>query len=110
MGIMYPVLDIEKTIRHASVLYSFMGAATRSGLARMDLPGGDNLGDDDTDILKMILATAMMTEGSGQSNLGTRLFETVKESVERRLWNSQVNRKGLVLLVLTVRTTFLLPF
>ncbi|KAH0536181.1 hypothetical protein FGG08_006920 [Glutinoglossum americanum] len=100
MGITYPILDIEETIRHASALYSFIGAATRSGLARVDQPGADGLGDDDTNILKMVIASALMTEGSGQSSLGARLFESVKMSAERRLWSPQVDRKGLVLLVL----------
>ncbi|KAH0565928.1 hypothetical protein GP486_000681 [Trichoglossum hirsutum] len=101
MGIMYPFLDIEKTIRHSTVLYSFIGAATRSGLARVDHPGADGLGDDDTNILKMILATALMAEGSGRSSVGARLFETVREFIERRFWSPRVDMKGLVLLVLT---------
>jgi hypothetical protein len=106
MGIMYPFLDIEKTIRHTSVLYSFIGAATRSGLTRVDHPGADGLGDDDTNILKMVLATALMAEGSGRSSLGARLFETVKKPIERSLWSPQVDMKGLVLLALTVRINF----
>src|SRR6201999_3139185 len=108
MGIMYPFLDIEKTIRHTSILYPFIGAATRSGLARVDHPGADGLGDDDTNVLKMVLATALMAEGSGRSSLGARLFETVKRHIERRLWCPQVDMKGLVLLALTVRINFFL--
>jgi hypothetical protein len=110
MGVMYPFLDIERTIRHASALYSFIAAATRTGLARVDQAGADGLADDDTNILKMVLATALMTEGSGQSSLGSRLFESVKRPIESRLWSPQVDKRGLILLVLTVRTDFLLPF
>jgi hypothetical protein len=103
-------LDIEKTIRHASALYSFITAATRTGLTRVDHPGADSLGDDDTNILKMVLATALMTEGSGQSSLGSRLFDSVRRLIESRFWCPQVDKKGLILLVLIVRTGFLLPF
>ncbi|KAI9782940.1 MAG: hypothetical protein M1839_004415 [Geoglossum umbratile] len=100
IGAMYPFLDIEKTIRHASALYSFITAATRTGLTRVDHPGADSLGDDDTNILKMVLATALMTEGSGQSSLGSRLFDSVRRLIESRFWSPQVDKRGLILLAL----------
>ncbi|KAI9767233.1 MAG: hypothetical protein M1840_005833 [Geoglossum simile] len=101
IGVMYPFLDIGMTIRHASALYSFIAAATRTGLAKVDRAGTDSLADDDTNILKMVLATALMTEGSGQSSLGSRFFECVKKQIESRLWSPQVDKRGLILLVLT---------
>jgi hypothetical protein len=101
MGIMYPMLDIERVVRQTNLLYNFMEAAVRTGLAAQHLPGADGLGDDDTNILKMILATALVTEGSGQSELGQRLFECVRPAAELRLWEP-VDTKGLQLLVLVV--------
>ncbi|KAI9819858.1 MAG: hypothetical protein M1827_006427 [Pycnora praestabilis] len=97
MGLMYPVLDIERTIQHATLLYSFIGAAARSGLAQMGLPGEDGIYDDDTNILKAILATALIVEGSGQSELGWRFYESVREFAESKM-REPVEVKGLVLL------------
>ena len=77
MGLMYPVLDIEKIIAYAKKLYRFMEAAHRSGLMQSGLPGSDAIDDEDTNILKMVLATAMTVEASGRSELGRKMFEYV---------------------------------
>ncbi|KAI9839870.1 MAG: hypothetical protein M1819_000062 [Sarea resinae] len=97
MGLMYPVLDIEKLVRHASLLYTFIEAAARTGLAQLSLPGADGLHDDDTNLLKVVVATALVTEGGGQSELGAKLYESVREPAETTLWGS-VDMKGLSLL------------
>jgi hypothetical protein len=39
-------------------------------------------------ILKLILATTLVVEGSGQSELGQRLYLDVKPSIESKLWES----------------------
>lgn len=85
-GIMYPFLNIEKVTHQANLLYTFMEAAMRTGLAQRVLPGADGLQDDDTNILKMILATTLVVEGSGQSELGHQLYTSVKPVIESKLW------------------------
>lgn len=102
MGIMYPILDLDKIIRHAIMLFAFIESAARTGLVQRSFPGADNLDDDDTRLLKMVLATALTVEGSGQSELGRRLFETVRQYAESSLWGP-VNVNQLKLLVLVVR-------
>jgi len=102
MGIMYPMLDIDKIVRQATLLFTSMESATRTGLAQRGLPGTDSLDDDDTKVLKMVLATALTVEGSGQSELGQRLFESVRQSAESSLWGP-VNTNQLKLLVVVVR-------
>jgi hypothetical protein len=86
IGIMYPIVDIEKVTHQANLLYTFMEAATRTGFAQRVLPGADGLQDDDTNLLKMILATTLVVEGSGKSELGQQLFLNVKPVVEPKLW------------------------
>ncbi|KAL1985955.1 hypothetical protein VTN96DRAFT_7220 [Rasamsonia emersonii] len=85
IGIMYPIFDIEKVINHTNLLYTFLEAATRTGFAQRGLPGADCLQDDDTINLKMILATTLMLEGNGQSELGRQLFENVKPIFHQKL-------------------------
>jgi len=104
MGIMYPMLDIDKIIRHAIMLFTFIESAARTGLVQRSLPGADNLDDDDTRLLKMILAAALIVEGSGQSELGRRLFETVREYAESSLWGPvNINQLRLLVLVVCIR-------
>ncbi|OJJ41243.1 hypothetical protein ASPWEDRAFT_34755 [Aspergillus wentii DTO 134E9] len=86
IGIMYPLVDIEKVTNQVYLLYTFMEAATRTGFAQQGLPGADGLQDDSTNLLKMILATTLVVEGSGQSKLGQRLYQNVKPMIESKLW------------------------
>lgn len=101
MGLMYPVLDIEATIRHATLLYTFMEAAHRTRLVEVSFPGADSISDDQTIILKLVLATALILEGSGKSELGTAMFQSIRPNVEAVLLAS-VNVRGIKMLTLTV--------
>ncbi|KAG5297636.1 fungal specific transcription factor domain-containing protein [Histoplasma ohiense] len=86
IGIMYPFLDIESLITHTNLLFTFLEAASRTGFTKRFKPGPDMLTDDDTCILKMVLAITLIVEGNGQSALGTRLFTTTKQRIEMKLW------------------------
>ncbi len=101
MGIMYPIIDMESTITQADKLFHFTEAATRTGLVNPALSGPDRLTSNDVDILKMVLAIALIVEGEGQSDLGRMLYESCREAFEGRL-SGPVEIKGLILLVLVV--------
>ena len=100
-GLMYPFLDITKISRYTEMLFSFVEVASRSGLMQGALPGADAIMDDQTAILKLILAIALVLEGCGKSPLGEKLFENVHWIVERTLSES-VELKGINVLALTV--------
>jgi hypothetical protein len=102
MGIMYPIIDIEGVVAHTNSLYAFLEAAQRSGLAQMALPGSDEIKDERSNELKMVMACALMVEGSGQSDLGNRLFESVKFAADSILHGETILIKNLPLLVLCV--------
>ncbi|KAI9749098.1 MAG: hypothetical protein M4579_007005 [Chaenotheca gracillima] len=101
MGMMYPILEIERVIAHAKILYKFMGGATRSGFVQLGREGADGISDDDTNVLKLVLANALMVEGGGQSELATRLFESVKRAADKRIWGGEIDLKGLSIFVLS---------
>ena len=101
MGLMYPILDTSKIVAYVQKLYRFMEAAHRSGLMQQGMPGADSIDDEDTNILKMVLATAMTVESNGRSELGRKLFEYVQPAIDNLLHGS-VNLKGIKLLVLAV--------
>lgn len=105
IGIMYPVADMDKLIKHAKSLYKFIAASLRSGFGQPVLPGADAFDDEDTVILKMILAITLVVEGSGRSELGQRFFDSAKPAVDIRL----VTNTGILsvqLLVLTATYYF----
>ena len=101
MGLTYPVLDIKKVIAYAQKLYRFMEAARRTGLMQQGFPGADSIEDEDTNVLKLVLATAMTVEASGRSNLGRRMFEYVQPAIDNLLLGN-VGIKGVKLLTLAV--------
>ncbi|KAK5042367.1 hypothetical protein LTR16_011639, partial [Cryomyces antarcticus] len=51
-----------------------MDAAARNGFMRKDLAGADEIDDEETNTLRIVLAIALTTEASGQSDIGKRLF------------------------------------
>lgn len=101
MGTMYPVVDIDKLVRHTNLLFTFMEAARRSGLMEAGLPGADAIHDDQTNSLKLIVAIALTLEASGKSDLGRRLWDCVKSPIEVISFNPP-DVKGLQMLVLAV--------
>ncbi|KAK5675409.1 hypothetical protein LTS10_011851 [Elasticomyces elasticus] len=105
MGLMYPVLDINKVTGYTTKLYRFMEAARRTGLIQQGMPGGDAIEDEDTNILKMVLATAMTVEASGRSDLGRRLFEYVQPAIDHKLLGTS-GIKGIRLLAMTAMYEF----
>ena len=103
VGSMYPMLNIEKTLVKAKTMFHFLDSMRRVGLLREEIEQGDSLDDEDTLVLKMILATALTIETGGHTDLGRSLFENV-----RRITNSQdrmghpATIKSLQILVITV--------
>jgi hypothetical protein len=100
---MYPVINIESVITHATNLFRFMEAAVRQGLIAADAaPPNQGIKDENTNVLKMVLAIALTVEGSGQSDTGNRLFESVKGAADAILHSESVSIKSLPQLVLVV--------
>lgn len=102
MGMMYPVLNIEQIIIHGCNLYEFIHAAVRTGLSNPSVPG-KGITDENSCLLKLVLACATLVEGSGQSEIAYRLFESVREVADRILHSEAIEIKSLPFLVLVVR-------
>ena len=101
MGVMYPILEMDKLFRYTEMLFSFVEAAARSGLMQSGLPGADAIMDDQTSVLKLVLAITLILEGRGKDALGEKLFENVHRVVEKTL-SEPVSLHGINLLALTV--------
>lgn len=100
-GIMYPILDMDKVLRYTEMLFSFVEAAARSGLMQGAAPGADSIMDDQTSVLKLVLAITLVMEGGGKDALGEKLFENVQKVIERIL-SEPVSLQSISLLTLTV--------
>ncbi|KAI5299808.1 hypothetical protein KEM55_001655 [Ascosphaera atra] len=103
--VMYPILDMKKAYNHANLLFNFIEAADRTGLAMRSLPGADGLYDDDTCILKLLLAASLLAEKNGESEMAGNLFSSVKDKVMEKIFEP-ADLKSLQLLFLTVRIPY----
>lgn len=101
VGVMYPLLNVDAVQRHATPFFTFVEAAVRNGLAQRNMPGADAMYDEDMDVLKLVLAIAMLCNVSVHSPMATRLFDSVQKSAESRFLGP-VNLKGIRVMVLTV--------
>lgn len=100
MGLMYPVLDIEELILHGTTLCEYIDAAFRNGIANSS--NNQGIQDINSCMLKTVMAISMIVEGSGQSDMAFRLFESVKEVADRALHDKVVEVKNLPFMVLVV--------
>lgn len=101
MGMMYPVLDMDKTIHNTLSLFDLMDTARETGLVSPDLPGVEHMGRDDVSVIKMVIATGILVEAYGKSDLARELYESSQVAFERSL-SEKVEIKRLVLLVVVV--------
>jgi hypothetical protein len=102
---MYPLVDIDHVVQQVNLLYTFMEAAIRTGLMHRGLAGTDGLEDDSTNIIKLIFATILVVEGGGQSQLGQRLYLSVKPAIESKIWDT-LDVKTIQLLGLMVSSNY----
>ncbi|KAM0723039.1 hypothetical protein Q7P37_001238 [Cladosporium fusiforme] len=107
INMMYPVLDIEKVIAYTERLFRFIEAIRRSGFMQQGFPGADAIDDDDTIVLKMIIACASTMEGSGSSELGLKMFSSpgVQAAIKNAL-EERVSIKSIRLLAMTAMFEF----
>ena len=106
MGIMYPMLDMEKLIPRTALLFDFVESALRTGLINPAMPGEDRVRGHEADIIRMVLATALTVEGHGQSELGKAICKSCREAFEG-IVSEPADVKGLILLVLVVSEMWL---
>ncbi|KAI9891149.1 MAG: hypothetical protein M1814_002992 [Vezdaea aestivalis] len=97
---MHPVAKMDDVFRHLSMLFTFMEAAIKNQLFQPGDGGQDLLVNDSACIVKMVLAIALVLEGTGESQQGQELFETVRSVAEQRLWSSEVDFSGILILTL----------
>ena len=105
MGMMYPMLDIEKVIRQAESLFNLLEHGIGKSQSTMDISRPANIDAADVNILRMVLASALMAEGGGTSSLGRAIYESCRKAFECKLTDPP-DIKGLILLVIVAEFYF----
>lgn len=98
---MYPTISIPHVLTHINSLYTYMEAALRNRFVETTQPGSDTIDDEDTNVLKLVMSIAMVVEGSGQSELGKKMYRHVQPAVDALLLG-HAGFKGIRMLSLAV--------
>jgi hypothetical protein len=94
---MYPVVNAEDVMKTMDWLYSGDGKEILPGETARHL-----VDKSDINILKMVLATALVAEGPKDNPMSLRLYKSLQDDVEMKIWSSETDLKGLILLLLVV--------
>ena len=100
-GLMYPVFEIEYIIEHIKLLYTNIEPAIRTGFTQMHLPGASSIEDEDTNIVKMILAIGLLLENDGRCDTADAIFECLRPTISAKIMGPP-DMKGVCLLILVV--------
>lgn len=98
-GLMYPIVDTANVMRIAEC---FIDARARYSNQRLPELQTLELCQSELTILKLVLATGLLTEGDMHNTMALRLFQSVHSEVESMLWSDAVDLKDLVSMTLMV--------
>jgi hypothetical protein len=98
----YPFLDISQTISHLHLLQSKIRLREGSVFGPPSDIDHSLFDNRDSDILMMVLASALTIEGLGQSTLADELVDAVEASRSRRSRAMQVNIKEILVMTMMV--------
>jgi hypothetical protein len=104
IGIMYPHVDMDKLCKVITTLFTsaFISISLQTGSGQLSFQGTDSIADEDIMTAKMVIAIALLLEGSGRSDLSQRLYDSIKDAINSKVTDA-LNVKSLALSILTVR-------
>ncbi|KAI1061297.1 hypothetical protein LB506_011601 [Fusarium annulatum] len=86
INISHPFLDMEMIRSNVDKLYGSIAILSRHRCGRISLQDTTIIGPDDLKVVKLMFATALITETGGPGGLAKALYEDVKSSVNDRFW------------------------
>ncbi len=101
---LYPVIDLDQVTSHVKHLFDYVDPALRNGAAHPNV-SLMQMKDNQTVILKMVLACAAITETHGVSDIGHRLFESMRDTADRMLHSAAIDVEQFPFLILVVSSS-----
>ncbi|KAF2103128.1 hypothetical protein NA57DRAFT_72111 [Rhizodiscina lignyota] len=95
VGVIHPIRNANDLIRKIRELYTTLAtsfAGPEAHTLRMDRS--------DINIIKMVLAIALVMEGKGQSDMATKLYESLQGDVQSKMWSPAPELDDIYLLIL----------
>lgn len=108
INISHPFLSMPTIRSHVGTLYDSLETLAVHRCSHIPLANTTILRPDELKIIKMVFATALITETSGESQLAASLVEDVRLSVREKLWESiDTNTVVIFFLLVSQKTTSL---
>lgn len=110
VGIMYPCVDLDSVREYVHEYYRSNGIyeiSSASEALAQDAPDQDWFTARDIQVLKIILATALLAESHGRSEFAAQLADSVEDRFSGRFRVAEVDMKEILIMTLLV---CLLPF
>lgn len=104
LGFRFPILNLNLLIQQTQKLYMELGNSahiTPGTAAQIRLP---RLKEVDHQIVKMVLAIALVSERTSKSEMARRVYESVRNYLSAKVWDGPLILEDLILLLLTVST------
>lgn len=100
LGAMFPVIVLDDLLKQLKEIYAVMdlGVILRDASATNAL----QMDRDDVNILKMTIAIALIAEGGGHCETAFKLYSSLADDVQTKVWSTEIDIKGLNLLILVV--------
>jgi hypothetical protein len=110
VGTMYPCVDLASVRAYVVEFYHSQDPAfvNSSDLSRPD-SDQDWFHARDIQVLKILLATALLVESHGRSECAAQLADSVEDRFASRLKVAEVDMKEILILTLLVRTLLTIP-
>jgi len=108
VGIMYPVVKIGDIIEHAKYLATWMESSRKSGMGPSFPHQEEGTSDLKTCTLKVVMCCALVVEEHGCSAKATRLYDSIRSIVDRKLMSDPVDVANIPFLALVAGYRFLL--
>lgn len=85
IGLLYPLLNNEQVIHQVHSIYNTFETTEGPWIAALHSSEREMLFNDDTCILKLVLAIALTVEGNGENALGSELFTCLKKNIHEKM-------------------------
>jgi hypothetical protein len=102
LGALHPIIDFKVLHSHIQDIFSTLEGGTDTNLV-------SSVGEANLNILVLILAIALLSEGEANRLLSAKLFSSVRYALDYRIHANNIDISGQILMLLAVRSESVPP-
>lgn len=107
LGMMFPILNLDDLLQLVRGIYHNLKPPKDQEIYTSATYNTTSLNKDDINIVKMVIAVALVAEGSRDDIMALKLYKSLQDEIDIKIWSSEVDLNGLILLILVVSNPYL---